>query len=78
MDQLLRLALRRDEIEPASGDVGVRIEAEDAVGEGVAVVMVVEEPAVEVLVAQGRLNCLKVHVVNPNSFGKKERQAGPS
>ena len=36
-------------------------QAEDAVGERVAVVMVVEEPAVEALVLQGGLNFGQVH-----------------
>jgi hypothetical protein len=31
--------------------------AKDAIGEWVAIVMVVEEPAVEVLVAKGGLDC---------------------
>ncbi len=47
MDQFPRLALRGDEVVPAACDVGVGVEAEDAVGEGVAVMMIVEEPAVE-------------------------------
>ena len=56
VDELAGLALGRDEVEPAAGDEGVRVEAEDAVGDGVAVVVVVEEPAVEVLIAKRRLD----------------------
>ncbi|WP_433983681.1 hypothetical protein [Tunturiibacter empetritectus] len=56
MDQLLRLAVRGDEVEPAAGDVGVGVEAEDRVGEGVAVVVVVEEPAVDFIFSEGLLD----------------------
>jgi hypothetical protein len=48
VDELARLAGGGDEVEPAAGDEAVFVEAEDAVGDGVAVVVVVEEPAVEV------------------------------
>ncbi len=48
--------VRRDEVVPAAGDEGVWVEAEDAVGERVAVVMVVEEPAVEFIFAEGLLD----------------------
>ena len=56
VDELSGIALRGDEVEPAAGDEGVFVEAEDAVGDGVAVVMVVEEPAVKVGVAQRGLD----------------------
>ena len=47
MDELLRLTVGGDEVVPAPGDVGVGIDTQDASGDGVAVVVVVEEPAVE-------------------------------
>ena len=58
VDELAGLAFGGDEVEPAAGDEAVLVEAEDAVGDGIAMVVVVEEPAVEVLLAQGRLNFL--------------------
>src|SRR5580658_4379029 len=64
MDQLLGLAGGGDEIEPAAGDVHGGVEAKDAVGEGIAVVMVVEEPGVEVGVTQSGLDCGDVHGTN--------------
>ena len=56
MDELAGFAFGGDEVEPAAGDEGVWVEAEDAIGDGVAVVVIIEEPAVEVVFAQGRLN----------------------
>jgi hypothetical protein len=50
VDELLRLAVGWDEVEPAAGDEGMLVEPKDAVGDRIAVVVVVEEPAVEVLV----------------------------
>ena len=61
MHELARLAGGGDEVVPAAGDVGLGIEAEDAFADGVAVVMVVEKPAVVAGVAQRRLNCVQVH-----------------
>ena len=45
MSQLDRLALARDEVEPAPADVAARVEAEDAVGQEVAIEDVAEQPA---------------------------------
>ncbi len=50
-----------DEVEPAAGDEGVFVEAEDAVGDRIAVVVVVEEPAIELVFADGELELIKVH-----------------
>jgi hypothetical protein len=61
MDELARLAAGGDEVVPAAGDVGVRIDAEDAPGDGVAVVMIVEEPAVDRGGAKGGLNSFQLH-----------------
>jgi hypothetical protein len=59
--EFLRGSGRGDEVKPAAGDVAVGREAEDAEAEWVAIVMVVEEPAVEVGVAQGGLDGFEVH-----------------
>ena len=61
MDELARIAAGGDEVIPAAGDVGVRIEAEDASGDRIAVVMIVEEPAVELRGAKGGLNGFQLH-----------------
>ncbi len=58
VDELAWFADGGDEVEPAARDEAVLVEAEDAVGDGIAVVVVVEEPAVEVVFAQGGLNRL--------------------
>ena len=74
VDELARLAVGGDEIVPAAGDEAVAGEAEDALGNGVAVVMVVEEPAVEVLVAKGFLDVFEFHLLYPSPplyFGSK-------
>ena len=61
VNELAGLAVGGDEVEPAAGDKAAFVEAEDAVGDGVAVVVIVEEPAVEVVFANCRLNCLEIH-----------------
>jgi hypothetical protein len=58
MDELARLACGGDEVVPAAGDVRLGIEAQDASGDGVAVMVVVKEPAVEAGFAQMRLESL--------------------
>ena len=47
MDEFARLAGGGNEVVPAAGDVGFGIEAEDLGGNGVAMVVIVKEPAVE-------------------------------
>ncbi len=61
MDELFGLAGGGDEVVPAAGDEGGLVEAQDAVGEGVAVVMVVEEPAVKFIFAECGLDGFEVH-----------------
>ena len=56
MDEFFRVALRRDEVVPAAGDVGGGVEAEDRVGEGIAMMMVIEEPAINFIFAEGLLD----------------------
>ena len=53
MDELAGFAFGGDEVEPAAGDEAIGVEREDAIGDGVAVVVVVEEPAVQLVLAQG-------------------------
>ena len=65
------VAVGGDEIEPAASDVHAGVEAEDAVGEGVAVVMVVEEPGVEAGLAQGGLDGGDVHGGDSTAQGGK-------
>ena len=59
--QLARLAGGGNVVIPAAGDVRLGIEAKDALANGIAVMMVVEEPAVVSGVAQGGLNRVQVH-----------------
>ncbi len=61
VDELFGLADGGDEVEPAAGDVQVVAEAEDAIADGIAIVMVVEQPAVYLGVAQCRLNLQNFH-----------------
>src|SRR5215469_13387565 len=62
MYQLSRFALRLDQIEPAARHHELLGQAQDAVGDRIAVMMVVKEPAVEVALAQGRLKGFEFHV----------------
>jgi len=50
-----------DEVIPAAGDVSFGIEAEDVGGDGIAMVVVVEEPAVERGGAKSGLDGVEVH-----------------
>ena len=61
MHQLARLARGGHKVVPAPRDVRFRVEAQNAPGDGVAMMVVVEEPAVEAGLAQRRLNRVKVH-----------------
>ena len=56
MGQLAGFAFGRDEVVPATGGGPGRLEVEDAVGQGVAEVVVEKEPAVEVFLAESGLN----------------------
>src|SRR5580658_8268195 len=60
VNQLSRFALRRNEVEPTTGGESIRPEAEDASRDGIAVVMIVKEPAVHFAGAELGLNCLNV------------------
>ena len=60
MDELARFACCGNEVVPAPRHMSVW-KAENAVGERIAVVMIVEEPAVEALVAERGLNGVELH-----------------
>jgi hypothetical protein len=68
VDEFLRLALGGDEVVPAAGDVAAG-DSQDAVGEVVAVVVVVEEPAVEIIFAEGGLDGGEVHGGGASGLG---------
>src|SRR3979411_2702777 len=61
VDQLNRLALHRDQVKPAPRNHQSSRQAEHPVGYGIAMRMVVKEPAVEGNCAQGSLNGGEVH-----------------
>ena len=61
MHELAGFAVGGDEVIPAAGDEAVLVEAEDAVCDGVAMVVVVKEPAVELVLAERGLNRRKIH-----------------
>ena len=58
-----------DEIVPAPGDEDLGVEAEDVAGDGVAVVVVVKEPAVKGGVAKGGLNGVEIHTGDDSAAG---------
>ncbi|HEY6541047.1 MAG TPA: hypothetical protein VIZ18_08925, partial [Ktedonobacteraceae bacterium] len=62
MYQLARLTRRGHEVVPTPRDVQAFAQSEDAVGDGIVMVMVVKEPAVELGLSQSFLNCLKLHI----------------
>src|SRR5579862_5533424 len=81
MDKLARLPLRRHKVIPATRDVRLGVEPQDALADGIAMMVVVEEPAFVAGPARGYLNRLQVHRGNdtrkpaPRSFeclGKPE------
>ncbi len=59
--QLARLARGGHKVVPAPRDVRLFVETQNAPGDGVAVMVVVKEPAVMASLAYGCLNCLNVH-----------------
>ena len=65
MLQAARFAFGRNQIIPAARGRARRLEAEDAVGQRIAHVVVEEQPAVQLLVAEFLLNCGEVHRRNP-------------
>src|SRR5690348_5693735 len=61
MYQFLWLAVRRNEIEPAPRYHEFFGEPQHAIGDRITVMVVVEQPRVEVTLAQGRLDGAKIH-----------------
>src|SRR5947209_4443734 len=61
MNQLARIALGGHVVVPAAGDVGLGVEAKNALADGIAMMMVVEQPAVMAGFAQRSLDCLQIH-----------------
>ena len=47
MHELARLTAGGNEVVPAASDVRVRVDAQDASGDGIAMVMILKEPAVD-------------------------------
>src|SRR5439155_13723998 len=61
VDQLGRITARGDQIEPSPcNHQGIR-QSKDAISDGIPVMMVVKQPAVDIALAQGGLNGGKVH-----------------
>ncbi len=56
-----RLAISRDQIEPTARHHEAGGQSENAVCDGIAMVMVVEEPGVDVALTQGLLDGFEVH-----------------
>ena len=61
MHQLARLARGRHKVVPAPRDHGVFVQTQNAPADGVAVMMIVKQPAVEAGLADCLLNRIKVH-----------------
>ena len=62
--QLHRLALSGNQVKPAARDHHARRKAEHAISDGIAMMMIVEEPAFVAAVAERSLNFRKIHCVN--------------
>src|SRR5437763_218050 len=71
MQQLARLARGRHKVVPAARDVGFFVDAEDAPGDGVAVMMFVEEPAVKASLADCGLHRVDIHTGHDTRAGPK-------
>ena len=56
----LGIGTGRNEVEPAPGDVHLG-QSEDGVGNFIAAMMVIEQPGIEILLAQCLLNRVQVH-----------------
>ena len=67
VNEFLGLAVGGDEVIPAAGDEALGVETEDAAGDGVAVVMVIEEPAIKSSGGDGVLQGVEIHRENDNS-----------
>lgn len=67
--QLLGFAIGWHEIEPTARDHQVRPEPKNAIGNRIAMVMIVKEPGVEVALTQRQLDAIEIHegILNPAS-----------
>ena len=74
--QFYRLALGGNQVKPAPRHHQARRQAEHAVGDGIAMVMVVEQPRVNVAFAQRRLDGSEVH--GQTSIVNKSKDLGES
>jgi hypothetical protein len=63
VQELARLAVCGNEVIPAAGYVRTGIEAQDVRGNGIAMMVIVEEPAVNVGLAQRSLNGVEIHAL---------------
>src|SRR3982074_1346849 len=61
VDKFGRLAVGRDQIEPAARDHEASGQSQNAVSDRVAMVMIIEKPRVDVALAQGLLDGFEVH-----------------
>src|SRR3974390_2988998 len=61
MHQLYRFARRRNDVKPAAGGEAVRGQSHHAVGDGIAAMIVLEEPGFVAAVAQRGLTFREVH-----------------
>src|SRR5438034_7092451 len=61
VDQLDRLSACGDQVEPSPRNHQAIRQSKDAIGDGIAVMMIVKQPAVDIALAQGGLNSGKVH-----------------
>jgi hypothetical protein len=69
MHQLARLALGGHKVVPAARDMSLLVQAQNALGDGVAVMMVVKEPPVNARLRESRLNRLKIHTGHDTRIG---------
>jgi hypothetical protein len=68
MDEFLRAAGSGDQVEPATRDVHGGVKSQDAIGERIAMVMIVKEPSVKVGVAKGSLNSGDAHAADSTAI----------
>src|SRR5438046_4861038 len=61
VDQLDRLSACGDQVEPSPRNHQAIRQSKDAIGDGIAVMMIVKQPAVDIELAKGGLNGGKVH-----------------
>src|SRR5579863_4296348 len=59
--QFDRFSIRRDHVIPSPRDHRIRRQTQHSIGDGIAMVVVVKKPGVDIAFAQGRLNGSQVH-----------------